>query len=73
MLKIPPRTHPAEGGGPQLRDALNRLEWLVVDGVKHGFVDISITCEIVNGGKRNLVIRAGKSLKFTIPAEEVPQ
>ena len=37
-----------------------------------GFFDYSITCEIGNGGKRHLVIRAGKSHKFTIPADEVP-
>jgi len=56
----------------QVREALDRLEGLVVDGLKHGFFDYSIACEIGNGGKRHLVIRAGKSHKFTIPAEEVP-
>jgi hypothetical protein len=56
----------------QVREALDRLEGLVVDGLKHGFFDYSIACEIGNGGKRLLVIRAGKSHKFTIPAEEVP-
>ena len=56
----------------QLLEALNRLEGLVVDGLKHGFFDYSIACEVGNGGKRHLVIRAGKSHKFTIPAEEVP-
>jgi hypothetical protein len=69
----PSHTHPGENGGPQLRDALDRLEGLVVDGLKHGFFDYSITCEIRNGGARNLVIRAGKSHKFTIPADEVPR
>jgi hypothetical protein len=57
----------------QVREALDRLERLVVDGLKHGFFDYSIACEVGNGGKRNLVIRAGKSHKFTIPAEEVPR
>jgi hypothetical protein len=57
----------------QLREALDRLEGLVVDGVKHGFFDYSIICEIEKGGKRKLVIHAGKSHKFTIPLEEVPQ
>jgi hypothetical protein len=68
----PPNTHPGENGGPQVRDALDCLEGLVVDGLKHGFFDYSIACEIKNGGKRNLVIRAGKNYKFTVPAEEVP-
>jgi len=52
----------------QVREALDRLEGLVVDGLKH-----SIACEVANGGKRKLVIRAGKSHKFTIPEDEVPQ
>ena len=42
---------------PQVREALDRLEELVVDGLRHGFFDCSIACEIGNGGKRQLVIR----------------
>jgi hypothetical protein len=57
----------------QVREALDRLEGLVIDGLKHGFFDYSIACEIGNGGKRCLVIRAGKSHKFTIPEEELPR
>lgn len=34
---------------------------------------VSIACQIVSGGKRELVIRAGKSHKFTIPEDEVPR
>ena len=56
----------------QVREALDQLEGLVVDGLKHGFFDYSIACEIANGGKRKLVIRAGKSHKFTIRENEVP-
>ena len=44
----------------QVREALDRLEGLIVDGLKHGFFDYSIACEVANGGKRQLVIRAGK-------------
>jgi len=57
----------------QVREALDRLEGLVVEGLKHGFFEYSIGCEIANGGKRHLVIRAGKSHKFTIPENEVPR
>ena len=56
----------------QLRETLDCLEELVVDGVRHGFFNFSIVCEIANGGKRKLVIRAGKSHQFTIPEDEVP-
>ena len=54
--------------GRQLREALDRIEGLVVDGLRHGFFDYSIACEM-----GQLVIRAGKSHKFTIPEEEVPR
>ena len=37
------------------------------------FFDYSIACEIGNGGRRQLVIRAGKSHKFTIPEDELPR
>jgi hypothetical protein len=57
----------------QVREAFDRLEGLVIDGLKHGFFDYSITCEIANGGKRKLVIRAGKSHQFTIPEDELPR
>jgi hypothetical protein len=41
----------------QLREALDRLEGLVVDGLKHGYFNYSIVCEMVTGGRRELVIR----------------
>jgi hypothetical protein len=57
----------------QIREALDYLEGLVIDGLKHGFFEYSIACEIGNGGKRHLMIRGGQSQKFTIPADEVPR
>jgi hypothetical protein len=59
------------GKGGQAREALDCLEGLVVEGLKHGFFGFSIDCQIANGGKRQLVIRAGLSHKFTIPEDEV--
>ncbi len=55
-----------------MREALDRLRGLVVDGLKHGFFDYSISCEVGIKGKRRLVIRAGKSHKFTIPEDDLP-
>jgi hypothetical protein len=57
----------------RIAEALAHLETVVVEGLRHGFFDCSIACEIGNGGKRQLVIRAGKSHKFTIPEEELPR
>jgi hypothetical protein len=64
---------PADVKGRQIREALDRLQGLVIDGLRHGFFDYSIACEIGSGGRRHLVIRAGKSHKFTIPEDEVPR
>jgi len=58
--------------GGQVRETLDRLEGLIVDGLKHGFFDYSIACETANG-KRHIVIQAGKSYKSTIPESELPR
>ena len=72
MAELQTKT-PSQGAkSDQIREAIDLLERLVVDGLKHGFFDYSIACEVTNGGKRQLVIRAGKSHKFTIPEHEVP-
>ena len=57
--------------GRQLREALDRIEGLVVEGLRHGFFDYSIACEVGKDRRRELVIRAGKSHKFTIPEDEL--
>ncbi len=64
---------PGSGYGGQMREALDRLRGLVVDGLKHGFFDYSISCEVGIKGRRQLVIRAGKSHKFTIPEDDLPR
>ena len=62
----------APANANQFNEARAHLEELFLDGLKHGFFDYSIACEIGNGGKRHLVIRAGKSHKFTIPESDLP-
>ena len=57
--------------GGQIREALDHLEGLIVDGLRHGFFELKITCEIGSGGKRRLVIREGKTHKLTISENEV--
>jgi hypothetical protein len=57
----------------QFAEALRHIEKVLAEGLRHGFFECSISCEIAHGGKRQLVIRAGKSHKFTIPEEELPR
>ena len=67
-ISAPPR--PYDG---QIAEALALLEKIVVDGLRHGFFDCSIECKIVEGRKRILAIREGKSHQFYIPQEELPR
>jgi hypothetical protein len=58
--------------GPQLREALERIAHIVLDGLRHGHFRCAISSAIGKGNRRDLVIEAGKSHKFTIPEDEVP-
>jgi hypothetical protein len=57
----------------QIATALADIQTVIVDGLRHGFFEYSIACVIVSGGKRQLLLRAGKFYKFTIPQDEVPR
>ena len=52
--------------------ALVRLREILEDGLRHGFFEFAVSCEIVKDKKRQLVIRAGKSHKYTIAEHELP-
>jgi hypothetical protein len=59
-------------GGPQFREAFDRLIQIVLDGLRHGHFRCVISSVIGKGNRRELVIEAGKSHKFTIPEDELP-
>ena len=73
MLEKPP--HPDAGltGGPQFREALDRIGQIVLDGLRHGHFRCAISSGIGKNNRRDLVIEAGKSHKFTIPEDELPR
>jgi len=73
MLEKSPQFYNPDDAGLQLRQAMKCLEQTIIDGLNHGFFDCAISSEVVSGGKRELMIRAGKSHKFTIPEEELPR
>jgi hypothetical protein len=54
-----------------LQAALARLQEIVLDGLSHGFFEYRVTCEVITGKKRRLVIWAGKSHRFTIPEDDL--
>ena len=73
MHSEPPETSAGQPGGPQFREAFERLVQIVVDGLRHGHFRCTVSSGIGKGNRRELVIEAGKSHKFTIPEEELPR
>ena len=61
-----------QSGGPQFCDAFDRLVQILLEGLRHGHFRCTISSVIGKGNRRELVIEAGKSHKFTIPEEELP-
>jgi hypothetical protein len=73
MLERSPHPDVADGGGAQLREALDRIVQIILDGLRHGHFRCIISSGIGKNKRRELVVEAGKSHKFTIPDEELPR
>jgi hypothetical protein len=73
MCNEPTHNDVTRSGGPQLREALDRLLQVVRDGLCHGHFRCAISSAIGKGNRREVVIEAGKSHKFTIPEDELPR
>jgi hypothetical protein len=73
MHNEPNQADAEQSGGPQFREAFDRLVQIVLDGLRHGHFRCAISGGIGKGNRRELVIEAGKSHKFTIPEEELPR
>jgi hypothetical protein len=73
MHNISPQVDAGRSGGPQFREAFERLGQIVVDGLRHGHFRCAITGGVGKDNRRELMIEAGKSHKFTIPEEELPR
>jgi len=56
-----------------IQSALDLIGNLLVEGIRHGHFDYSITCETGTGGRRLLIIKAGKSYKFSIKEPDIPE
>ena len=66
-----------EGGVPSRHGELEKvIETLLKElriGLEHGFFECAVTCEIVKGHKRRVIIKAGRSHRFIIPADELQE
>ena len=63
----------SHGYSEPVQSALGLIEGLLVEGIKHGHFDYSVTCETGTNGRRLLIVRAGKSHKFSIMEPDVPR
>jgi hypothetical protein len=67
MLNSNVPTHYSE----PVQSALDLIEGLLIEGLRHGHFDYSLTCEIGTHGRRLLIVKAGKSHKFTIEGTDL--
>jgi len=54
-----------------LERAMERLSREVLDGLKHGFFELTVVGETVKDQKRRLTVKAGKTHLYYIPEEEL--
>ena len=73
MLERTPFSDTDPTSGHQLRQALDQIDQIVLDGLRHGHFRCTISSGIGKNNRRDLVIEAGKSHKFTIPVDELPR
>jgi hypothetical protein len=59
-----------DGRTPAIDSALRRIVAEIVDGLRHGYFDFRVTCDVVAQGRRRLVFHAGKSHQFLLTAED---
>jgi hypothetical protein len=52
---------------------VNRIFAELCDGLRHGFFEFTLTCEVIAQERRRLTLRAGKSHQFVIPKEQCDQ
>ncbi len=50
--------------------ALHRIVAEIMDGLRHGYFEFRVTCDVIGQGRRRLVLHAGKSYQFVIPADD---
>ncbi len=55
---------------PTIDRALDRVLAEIHDGLRHGYFEFTLTCEVVGREQRQLTLRAGKSHQFVIPKDE---
>ena len=50
--------------------ALRRIFHEIQDGLRHGYFEFTVTCEVISQERRRLILQAGKSYQFVIRKED---
>jgi hypothetical protein len=50
--------------------ALNRIVAEISSGLRHGYFEYSVTCEVTTQGRRRLILHVGKTYQFLISSAE---
>jgi hypothetical protein len=58
-------------GNGQLAKAMEKIEAVVRDGLKHGHFKTEIECTLAGKRVRELVVKAGNSYQYRITEEEL--
>jgi len=61
----------SEPSASPLESALARLMAEIHKGLWHGHFKLGITCEVVNAGRRSLVVESGRTYRFLIAEAEL--
>jgi hypothetical protein len=67
------RTTATDFGSNQLEKADAKMKQLFHEMIGHGFFKFEVSGSVIQGGKRVVVVTAGRDFKFTIPKEDIPQ
>jgi hypothetical protein len=68
-----PHTDYGTSSGGQLMAACEHLTNELVEGVRHGFFEMTVFVEMMPSKKRRIIVKAGKSYQFIIQDDEVPR
>jgi len=60
-------------GDREFEKLMHALRLILLDGIKHGFFSGSISVQAPRSDRREVLISAGKSHKFTIRIDDLPQ
>jgi hypothetical protein len=50
--------------------ALRRIVAEITAGLRHGYFDLRVTCEVIGQDRRRLVLHAGKTYRFVLAAAD---